>query len=331
MKFLIVGLGSMGKRRIRNLQDLGEQDLIGFDVNKDRLDECSKKYGIPTFSDISEAIKEKPDAMVISTPPDLHMKYADIALENEIHFFTEASVMIEKMEEVIEKLKTSKIFGIPSSTMRFHPFVLQIKKILEDNFIGKPLAFLHHTGQYLPDWHPWEDYREFYVSKKETGACREIVAYDLVWITFLFGKIYKVSGIKKKISNLETDIDDMYNILLSFENNIQGSLTIDVLSRVPYIQMKIIGENGNIAIDWIDGDLSYYTPEKGWQKVVVDTGKNLEKYIRPEDMYKDELESFIDVIKSKKEIPYSFEDDLQILKILESVEKSSDENIHIII
>ena len=172
MKFLVVGLGSMGKRRIRNLKQLSQNNIIGFDPRNDRCAESHEKYGIETFTDISLALKEKPDAMIISTPPDLHMHYAKIAINNKIHFFTEASVVQEEMDEVIQKLKNSNIIGSPSCTMRYHPIILKVNELIISDKIGKPLAFLYHSGQYLPDWHPWEDYRTFYVSKRKTGACR---------------------------------------------------------------------------------------------------------------------------------------------------------------
>jgi len=81
LKILVVGLGSMGKRRIRNLQYLNQGVVIGFDPREDRCKEAFEKYGIKTFDDIAVALNEKPNAMVISTPPDLHMRYAKIALE----------------------------------------------------------------------------------------------------------------------------------------------------------------------------------------------------------------------------------------------------------
>jgi len=242
MKFLVVGLGSMGKRRIRNLKHLQQNDVIGFDVREDRCNEVNDKYKIKTYSDITDAIKESPEAMVISTPPDLHMKYAKIAIQNKIHFFTEASVLQEEMEEVIQGIEKSNIIGFASHTMRYHPIILEVKKILKENTIGKPLSFLYHSGQYLPDWHPYEDYRNYYVSKRKTGACREIVPFELVWLVEIFGKINSVCAMKIKVSKLDVDIDDIYNVLLDFKNGIQGNFSVDVISRFPYRQLKILGE-----------------------------------------------------------------------------------------
>lgn len=324
MKFLVVGLGSMGKRRIRNLKQIGHTDIIGFDTREDRCKEVNEKYHISSFTDISKALQDRPDAMVISTPPDLHMKYAEIAIKNKIHFFTEASVVLDGMEQVIHQLKEAGIVGLPSCTMRYHPIVVKVNNILKTNRIGKPLTFLYHSGQYLPDWHPWEDYRKFYVSKRETGACREIVPFELIWLSSTFGKIDSVFGSKAKLTNLEADIDDIYSVLLEFQNNIRGNLTVDVIARFPYRQLKILGEEGVILADWSDRTVNYYTKEGGWNNTKIDDGIIEKNYIHGDGPYVEEMSMFIKSIKGEIEQPYTFEDDYKILKILESIEKSSE-------
>jgi len=321
----VVGLGSMGKRRIRNLQFLKNDDIIGFDLREDRCSEASEKYKIKTFSAIEDAISQKPIAMVISTPPNLHMKYAKIAIANNIHFFTEASVIQDEMKEVIDQLEKIEIIGLPSCTMRYHPIIKKIKSLLEKNTIGKPLSFLYHSGQYLPDWHPWEDYRKYYVSKRETGACREIVPFELVWITDLFGKINAVSAIKAKVSNLEVDIDDIYNILLDFESGLQASMTVDVIARFPYRQLKILGEDGVIFADWSERIVRYYTKDEGWRDNRIEDGQIEKNYIHGEGPYIEEMRTFLNTIKKENSTPYTFAEDFKILKILESIEKSSDD------
>ena len=323
MKFLVVGLGSMGKRRIRNLKYLNQNDIIGFDPKEERCVEASEKYRITTFANIENALKQKPNAMVISTPPDLHMKYAKIAIENNMHFFTEASVIQDEMQDVILRLKNINLVALPSCTMRYHPIVKQVNAILKSQKIGKPLAVLYHSGQYLPDWHPWEDYRKFYVSKRETGACREMVPFEIGWLQPIFGKILSVMANKTKVSKLEADIDDIYNILLEFENGTQASMTVDVISRFPYRQLKVLGDNGVVFADWSEKIVRYYTKEDGWKEQIIDDGKVEKNYIHGEGMYIEEIDNFIRSIKKEITPPYNFVEDLHNLKILEVIEVSS--------
>src|SRR6478672_2355215 len=133
MRFLIIGLGSMGKRRVRNLQYLKIEELAGFDPRADRRDEAASKYGIPTFENFDKALSSfQPDALIISTPPDLHVKYAQLALSNNCHFFSEASVVDDQMDELISLARQlPELVAAPSCTMRFHPSIQAIKEIVE--------------------------------------------------------------------------------------------------------------------------------------------------------------------------------------------------------
>jgi predicted dehydrogenase len=331
MKFLVVGLGSMGKRRIRNLQYLKVGEIIGFDPQEDRRKEAEEKYKIKTFGEFEKAMAENPDALVISTPPDLHMKYAVIAAQKNRHFFTEASVVDEGMNELIALIKNKKIVAAPSCTMRFSPPINKIKELVDAGTIGKVLLFVHHCGQYLPDWHPWEDYRKFYVAKRETGAGREIVPFELVWLTWVFGGIDVISCLKGKLSKLDVDIDDAYQIIMKFKNGILGHMLVDVISRVAYRTFRLLGEEGVIEWNWGDCIKVYTVKDKKWREYHVEEGTTVEGYSEKikEEQYIEEMNHFIGAIKGKTKYPYTFEEDKKVLDLLYAAEKSSDQGKHI--
>ncbi len=321
----MVGLGSMGKRRIRNLTVLGYNDIIGFDPRLDRRKESEKKYGIQTFSSIVDAIKKFPNAMIISTPPDLHTKYAKIAIENKIHFFTEVNIASKEILDILKRLSNSKIIGVPSCTMLFHPVIIKLKKLLEKQTIGKVLFIDHHFGHYLPDWHPWEDYRKFYVSKKSTGGAREIVPFELVWIKSIFPKITSVSANVKKISNLDVKIDDIYQIMFEMQSKTLCNLTVDVITQPSIKETKIIGEKGVLICNYSTGEIKIGKNEK-WTTQKLKMGKVAPGYkgnTGQESLYEDEMKSFVNSIKKKKKYPHSFKDELEILQILDLIEISS--------
>jgi len=325
MKFLIVGLGSMGKRRIRNLQYLKAGEIVGFDLREDRREEAEKKYGIRTFGDFEKAMAEKPDALIISTPPDLHMKYATIAARRNKHFFTEASVVDEGMDELIDLIKDKKIVAAPSCTMRFHPAIKKIKELVDERTVGGPLAFTYHSGQYLPDWHPWEDYRKFYVAKRATGAAREIVPFEIVWLTWLLGDVDAVSCLKGKVSDLDVDIDDTYQALLKFKSGVLGHVLVDVISRAPTRVFRLLGEEGVVEWDRSANIVKVFKAgEKKWGEYPAEEGKPEKGYIVGEGMYVEEMERFVRAIEGKERYPYSFTEDRKILEILYAAEKSSD-------
>lgn len=335
MKFLIVGLGSMGKRRIRNLQYLKAGEIIGYDPRTDRRQEAEERYGVQTFSDFDKAMSTDPDALIISTPPDLHMQYARIAALNGKHFFTEASVVDDGMDEVIELSQGKSFVAAPSCTLRFHPLIQVIKDIVDSGEIGQILTFTYHAGQYLPDWHPWEDYRTFYVANRETGACREIVPFELLWLTWVLGPVQAVSCFKDKLTALDVDIDDLYQLLLRFERGTLGHLMVDVISRVPYRVCRFLSEEGVIEWTWwtwADKKLRVFSArDKRWREYHEPEGPVEEGYIHAETMYIREMECFLKAIRRETTYSYTFAEDKQILEILYAAERSAAMGQHVVL
>src|SRR5688572_29635983 len=116
-KILVIGLGSMGKRRVRNLRAMGFSNIYGFDTRQDRSTEAAALYDIKTVTDVDSAIRDnKPEALIISVPPDVHHIYIRKAVESGIHFFVEASVVEEGMKDIISKLEGKKLIAAPSGT-----------------------------------------------------------------------------------------------------------------------------------------------------------------------------------------------------------------------
>jgi predicted dehydrogenase len=324
LKFLIIGLGSMGKRRIRNLRALNAGEIIGFEIQDQRRAEVEKEYGIKTYASLDEGLAQKPDALIISTPPNLHMQYALEAARRGLNFFMEASVVLDsEMDRLISLCKSGQFVAAPSATMRFHPSVQVMKRLVDEGTIGKILAFNYHSGQYLPDWHPWEDYRTYYVAKRETGGCREIVPFELSWITWLMGPVRSISCILGKLTKLEIDIDDIYQLLLEFESGVIASMQVDVISRVAYRYFKMISEEGVMIWDWNRRMVSVYTAStKAWVEYPQSSGKVVQGYVMEDDMYVSEMQHFIRAVQGKDKYMYSLEDDKRILELLNAAEKS---------
>src|SRR4030042_2290051 len=323
MKFLVIGLGSMGKRRIRNLQHLGERGIIGFDLRDDRRKEVEEKYNIKAFGDIDKAMAAKPDALVISTPPNHHIEYELMAVKNKKHFFCEAGIFTDKLDEVKKLAEKNKLVAAPSCTMRFNQSVKKIKELVEQKKIGKLVAVTYHMGQYLPDWHPWEGITDYYVGQKETAATREMVPFELEWLTWIMGGIKEMSCIKGKVSNLEADIEDVYQLIFRFENNAIGNMLIEVVSRSPLRILRIIGDEGTIVWDWLDDTIRLYEAEtKKWTDFKEEKGFKEKGYLAKEDMYIEEIRNFVNAIKGKEKYIYSIDDDLKILGLLSTAEKA---------
>jgi predicted dehydrogenase len=322
MKFLIIGLGSMGKRRIRCLKNLGYEDIIGFDLRESRRKEAEEKYGIKTIVDARNLNFEDINALIISTPPDKHNEYIKLAIEKKKPAFVEASVVLEGLEELNKSAKKEKVSIAPSCTMEFHPAIIDIRNIVKSGNYGKVTNFSYHCGQYLPDWHPWENVKDYYVSKKETGGGREIVPFELTWIVNVVGFPKKIIGFNGKTMDIGADIDDTYVISLDF-GNCYGNMTIDVVSRYATRSLILNMEYGQIVWRWDENAVKLYDAiNQRWIYYNYPERQAVEGYNKniSDDMYINELKSFIDNINGKDEFPNSLDEDIKVLKLLHEVE-----------
>jgi predicted dehydrogenase len=327
MKFLVTGLGSMGKRRVRNLKALGIEHVAGFDPRSDRRQESAEKYGIPVFDGLEAAMHTfGPQAFVISTPPDLHMHYAYYAYEHGISCFIEASVVdAEKIKQLGQKVENTAIVMAPSCTMRYYPGPKKIKELIQANAIGKVLNVNYQTGQYLPDWHPWERIEEFYVSKRETGGAREIVPFELTWLNDIFGEAEALGCVKAKLTDMPADIDDIYHCLLRYDRNVLANLTVEVISRPKATrEMRVLGSEGEIIFSADTNSVRYInTSMEKWKEYHFDTGTVESQYINPEEPYIAEMRDFVAAVRAKDQTMYpnSLEDDYNVLQTLHALEQ----------
>jgi len=329
MKFLIVGLGSMGKRRVRCLRALGYEvnHIAGFDLREDRRKETEEKYGIKTYSSIENALKEhKPSAFIISVPPNFHYIYMERAIAEGLHFFVEASVVDTNMDKIKEKLNNTDIVAAPSATLLFHPAIKIISDIIGNKKLGKISNIIFNSGQYLPDWHTYEKVEDYYVSNPLTGGAREIVPFELTWLTNLFGFPERVCGNVRKTIKIKgaEKIDDTYNFLLDYRDFL-ATITIDVVSRYATRRLVINAEQGQLIWDWNLKNVQVYDPKNNeWEKIsyemkVAEMGYNSNI---GESMYIEELNAFIRAIEEKKPFINSLENDHRVLKLLYAVEQS---------
>ena len=325
MKALQIGLGSMGKRRIRNLKAIGITGITGFDKRDDRRREAEDKYQIRTTAELTDHVLMENDIYIISTPPDKHLEYLKLAVQRHKPAFVEASVIKDGLEELSRAAKESGSLVAPSCTFRFHSGVKTIKEIVHSGRYGKLCNFIYVMGQYLPDWHPWESIKEFYVSKRETSASREMVPFELTWILDITGYPEEAFAFYGRTHDLGVDIDDTYNVNLKFKGFL-GTVVVDVVSRFATRSLIMNLEKAQIRWNWEEKTIKVYDAEKkDWEYYRENEGRAEADYNSNivEEMYIDEMRAFVDAVRGIRAFPNSLDDDIEILTLLEKTEQTN--------
>jgi len=171
MKFLIAGLGSIGRRHLRNLIALGENDVLLYRTHSSTLPD--KDLGnFPVESSLDAALTQKPTAVIVSNPTSLHLDIAIPAAEAGCHLFLEKPIShsLHRVPEFKYLVEQQKVQVFTGFQFRFHPGLIAIKRLLSEGVIGQPLSVRAHWGEYLPNWHPWEDYRHSYSARPDLGG-----------------------------------------------------------------------------------------------------------------------------------------------------------------
>lgn len=333
MKFLLLGLGSMGRRRIRNLYELGVKPshIFGYDIREDRKSGAEKEYNIRSIENPDRIVQEV-DTLIISTPPDKHLEGLKYAVKHNKHFFCESGIFDDGVEEVIREAERKKLLAFSSHTLLHCDEWKKIRELVLSEYAGKPLSFSFHNGNFLPNWHLYESINDFYVTKsREMGGAREIVAWELQWMRWIFGEVQKVCCVKGKLSSdFEADIDDTYHLIYVFEQGVYANVVIDVTAH-PYVTLfELTSSKGILSYDhydsfdrhlkvmrenekeWKSIGLEKLVPEKGY---VAGSGK---PYVR-------EMKCFLDYVKLGKKPVFTFKDELAAIKVLKAADKSSEE------
>ena len=261
MKFLIAGLGSIGRRHFRNLIALGEKDIILLRSHRATLPD-DELAGYPVEADLAEALKKhKPEAVIVANPTSLHLDVAIPAAEAGCHILLEKPVSnsldrLDVLQKAAEKSGSRILVGFQ---FRYHPTLNKARELIQASALGKVLTVHAHWGEYLPQWHPWEDYRQGYAARADLGGGVIVtLTHPLDYLRFLLGEVESLWSFNGHLSPLEMDVEDAAEIGLRFVSGAVGGVHLNYFQRPPVHRLEIVGTGGTLRWDNADGVLHHF-------------------------------------------------------------------------
>lgn len=326
---IVCGLGSMGRRRVRLLQSIWpEADITGVDTRQDRLDDAMTQSGIQVEVSYESALKKtKAIAVFVCTSPLTHSQLVCQALEKGAHVFSEINLTSDGYERIKKAALKHKRLAFLSATALYRKEMQWIDRQVCD--AGKKVSYRYHVGQYLPDWHPWESYQDFFVVDKKSNACREIMAIELPWIIRSFGQVNNFHKISASVSSLELEYPDTIHLIFEHESGAVGNISVDCVSKKAVRHLEIYSDQ--LYLSWSgtpDSLCRYSLSEKQLKTVqVYDHVAQESQYADfiVENPYVEEIEHFLHLIEGNENLPilYGYEQDQQILNLIDAIETRS--------
>jgi len=320
MKTLIAGLGSVGRRHLRNLIALGEKDIIFLRSHHATLPD-DELAGYPIETNLQAALnKHSPDAVIVANPTALHLDVVIPAAQSGCAILLEKPIShsmerMDRLQDVVRKSGSKILIGFQ---FRFHPGLLRAKQLIADGEIGRIISAHVHFGEYLPAWHPWEDYRQGYAARADMGGGVVLTqCHALDYLPWLVGRVESIWGFTGKLSDLEVNVEDTAKIGLRFAGGMLGSLHLDYNQQPPTHQFEIIGTKGSLRWDLADGATRIYrTEKKDWDVYPLPAG--WERNV----MFMDQMKHFIKVVNREAEPSSTLDDGINVQRLVEAVHES---------
>ncbi len=331
IRFLIAGLGSIGRRHMRNLIALGEKNIVLYRTGKSTMPE-DELAGFPQETDLQEALKKhKPDAVIVSNPTALHLDVAIPAAEAGCAILLEKPVSdsldrLEALQKAAEKSGSQILVGFQ---FRYHPTLNKARELIRTGAIGQVLTAHAHWGEYLPQWHPWEDYRQSYAARAELGGgVIRTLTHPLDYLRYLIGEVEALWSFNGHISPLELNVEDVAEIGLKFSSGAIGGVHLNYVQRPPRHTLEIVGTQGTLHWDNADGLLRFYRAPLPFGSCADPApAPVLETFSPPEGFERNHLflaqmEHFLQVVRGQAEPRCKLHDGVRALELALSAQES---------
>ncbi|MCI0551046.1 MAG: Gfo/Idh/MocA family oxidoreductase [Anaerolineae bacterium] len=324
MKFLIAGLGSIGRRHFRNLIALEEKDLVLLRSHRATLPD-DELAGYPVETNLKEALKKhKPDAVIVANPTSLHLDVAIPAAEAGCHILLEKPVSnaLERLDVLQNAAQKSGSRILVGFQFRYHPTLNKARELIRDGALGQVLTVHAHWGEYLPQWHPWEDYRQSYAARAELGGGVILtLTHPLDYLRYLIGEVDSLWSFNGHISPLEGNVEEIAEVGLKFTNGAIGGVHLNYFQRPPVHRLEIVGTDGTLRWDNADGNLHFYkmpAPFGSYSDnppaAVIETFSPPENFERNQ-LFLTQARHFIEIVRGEAEPVCNLNDGIQVLKI----------------
>jgi predicted dehydrogenase len=254
----------------------------------------------------------------------LHLDAALPAAEAGCHILLEKPISgsLERVEQLEAVAMHSGSRILVGFQFRFHPALRKAAELIAAGKLGEVLTVHAHWGEYMPNWHPWEDYRGTYAAREDLGGgVIRTLTHPLDYVRWLVGEVTGVRALSGHVSRLETDVEDVAEIGLKFSCGAIGGVHVNYVQRPPVHRLEIVGAQGTLGWDNADGVLHFYRLPQPFGEWSADPPVPIvERFALPEGfernvMFINQMKHFLAVVRGEAEPVCTLHDGLRVLEL----------------
>jgi predicted dehydrogenase len=279
-------------------------------------------YNIRSFSNLDDALSERPNAVFVTNPNTLHMPVALAAARAGCHLFIEKPIShtLDGLDELCGLVHQKGLVVFVAYQFRFHPGLQLLKKMIDNGQFGQLLSAHIVNGEYLPDWHPYEDYRDTHPAHRDLGGgCLRIQTHELDYALWLFGMPTRVFAVGGQLSRLELNAEDSVSLLLHCDHRgkpLPVHIHLDYLQRPPQRVCEVIGDGGRAYYNYYANEIEYHETASRTTTTYRFNGFDRNQ------MFIDELSHFLACLRGDAQPIVDLREGIQSLKISLAAEAS---------
>lgn len=295
-KIGVIGAGMIAENHIQNLIKTAQAEIVWINARTQlSVDRVAAKYNIANkTTNYKEVLADpKVDAVVITTPPNLHKQMFIDAVEAGKHVLTEKplAMSLEEVDEMIaakNKHPELKVSGCSARHARLQPKFEKVKQIIDSGILGK-IYYIHHNAnsrQSRPgiEYHP---NAKWFLNKAVSGGgpLFDWGVYDMSFHLGLLSDIPELekvdllfmrNGLDNKKPETEVyDVEEHFAAKLKFSDGLdyywERSSHCNV--EVPN-ETRIYGTRGGVKLafcSWDSPDIELYSLADDGTKAVSET------------------------------------------------------------
>ena len=307
---LVIGAGSIGERYIRNLWALGFTNIVVLRTRNLPFRDIGKAH-VSVVTSWQEVEAIHPVVAFICNPTSMHLSSAMECVYRGIHVLVEKPLSHTSagLDELARVAFEKKVFVQIGYMMRYHPFMKKIKEWVALESLGKLLQIQSYWGEYLPDWHPWEDYRQSYAARREMGGGVALtLSHDLDLANWIAGStLIDYKRLYNFRSGLEVNVESGADFLLQYENGVTANIHLNYFQKVKERWYQYIFERAVVKIDFFRSEM--VIQESAGEKL-----EQLENFDRNE-LFLEQIKHFIAALDHPEKSASNIAESKQIINL----------------
>jgi predicted dehydrogenase len=249
--FALVGCGRIAPRHAENMIRIGRLVAV-CDTIPTHADSFAKTYNARAYYNLDDLLEQENsiDVVSICTPNGYHAEHAIKALRSGKHVLCEKPMCLTsaaawQMLET-EKFSGKRLFVVKST--RYNPYVLQVKKLLDEGKLGQVYSFQLHCF--------WNRPAEYYTGWRgkafpDGGTLYTQFSHYIDALIWLMGDIKTAHGFSNNVAHRESiEFEDTGVAALQLSSGIIGTLnwSVNTYQKNFEIGLTVIAEKGTFSL-----------------------------------------------------------------------------------